>query len=133
MQMCSKQEYYDAFSNTIDQGVKCNIKFSAYIVIHQQAHQDFIQLGGTIPENKNVRDFLQGITDPECSKIKLRILSNPDFLNNSAQTINIMASAYAMITKNTKFRTDLKIKYRRLRMRQHPRKRKQRSWQVSTR
>ena len=100
MQTRSKQECYDAISKANYQGTKRNFNFSTYVAIHQQAHQDLIRLGEPVPENKKVRDFLQGITDPQCSNIKLNILSNPTFMNNFAQTINYMASAIDMITKN---------------------------------
>ncbi len=100
MQTRSKQECYDAISKANYQGTKRNFNFSTYVTIHQQAYQDLIRLGEPVPENKKVRDFLQGITDPQCSNIKLNILSNPTFMNNFAQTINYMASAIDMITKN---------------------------------
>ena len=101
MQTRSKQECYDAISKSSYQGVKRNFDFSAYVAIHQQAHQDLVRLGEPIPENKKVRDFLQGITDPQCGNIKLNVLSNPIFMNNFAQTINYMASAIDMISKNS--------------------------------
>jgi hypothetical protein len=41
------------------------------MAIHQQAHQDLIHLGEPIPENKKERDFLLGITDPQCNNIML--------------------------------------------------------------
>jgi hypothetical protein len=100
MQTRSKQECYDAISKANYQGNKRNFDFGTYVAIHQQAHQDIMRLGEPIPENKKVRDFLQGITDPQCSNIKLNVLSNPTFMNNFAQTINYMASAIDMITKN---------------------------------
>jgi hypothetical protein len=100
MQTHSKQECYDAIRGANYQGTKRNFNFSTYVAIHQQAHQDLIRLGEPVPENKKVRDFLQGITDPQCSNITLNILSNPTFMNNFAQTINYMASAIDMITKN---------------------------------
>ncbi len=98
--MRSKQECYDAISKSNYQGTKHNFNFSTYLTIHQQAHQDLVPLGEPVPENKKVRDFLQVITDPQCSSIKLTVLSNPTFMNNFSQTINYMASAIDMITKN---------------------------------
>jgi hypothetical protein len=74
MQTRSKQECYDAISKANYQGTKRNFNFSAYVAIHQQAHQNLIRLGEPVPENKKVRDFLQGITDPQCSNIKLNTL-----------------------------------------------------------
>jgi hypothetical protein len=82
MQTHSKQECYEAISNASYQGTKCHFEFDMYVAIHQQAHQDLVCLGGPVPENKKVRDFLQGITDPQCSNIKLNVLSNPVFMNN---------------------------------------------------
>jgi hypothetical protein len=101
MQTCSKQECYEAIAQASYQGVKRNFDFSSYMAIHQQAHQDLVCLGEPVPENKKGRDFLHGITDPQCGSIKLNILSNPLFMNNFAQTINYMASAIDMITRNT--------------------------------
>lgn len=101
MQTRSKQECYDSIAKATYQGPKRTFDFSSYVAIHQQAHQDLTRLGEPIPENKKVRDFLQGITDPQCQNIKLNVLSNPFFMNDFAQTINYMASAIDMITKNT--------------------------------
>lgn len=101
MQMRSKQQCYDSIAKASYQGWKRNFDFSAYVAIHQQAHQDLARLGEPIPENKKVRDFLQGITDPQCNNIKLNVLSNPVFMNSFSSTINYMASAIDMISKNT--------------------------------
>jgi hypothetical protein len=57
------------------------LTLSSYVAIHQQAHQDLERLGEPMPENKKVQDFLQGITDSQCSNIKLNVLSNPNFMN----------------------------------------------------
>jgi hypothetical protein len=101
MQTRSKQECYDSIAKATYQGPKRNFDFSSYVAIHQQAHQDLIRLGEPIPENKKVRDFLHGITDPQCNNIKLNVLSNQEFMTNFAQAINYMASAIDMITKNS--------------------------------
>ena len=101
MQMRSKQQCYDSIAKASYQGWKRNFDFSAYVAIHQQAHQDLARLGEPIPENKKVRDFLQGITDPQWNNIKLNVLSNPVFMNSFSSTINYMASAIDMISKNT--------------------------------
>jgi len=101
MQTRSKQECYDAITKASYQGAKQNYNFSTYEALHQQAHQDLVRLGEPVPENKKVRDFLQGITDPQCNSIKLNVISNPTFMNNFAQAINYTVSAIDMISKNT--------------------------------
>jgi hypothetical protein len=80
MRTRSKQECYDAIAKATYQGTKRNFDFSAYVAVHQQAHQDLIRLGEPILENKKVHDFLHGITDPQCSNIKLSVLANPILL-----------------------------------------------------
>jgi hypothetical protein len=101
MQMRSKQQCYDAIAKASYQGARRNFDFSSYVAIHQQAHQDLERLGEPIPENKKVRDFLHGITDSQCSNIKLNVLSNPMFMNSFSQTINYIATAIDMIGKNS--------------------------------
>jgi hypothetical protein len=64
MQMRTKQECYQAITKANYQGPRRNNDFNTYVAVHQQAHQDMLQLNEPIPENKKVRDFLAGITDP---------------------------------------------------------------------
>jgi len=96
-----KQECYDSILKAIYQGNRRNFTFNNYVTIHQQAHQDLARLGEPVPENKKVRDFLNGITDPQCSNIKLNVLSNMVFMNDFAQTVNYIASAIDMTAQNT--------------------------------
>jgi len=58
----SKQECYDSIAKANYQGPRRNFDFSTYVAIHQMAHQDLIRLNESIPENKKVRDFFNGIT-----------------------------------------------------------------------
>jgi hypothetical protein len=54
-----------------------------------------------MPENKKVHDFLQGINDPQCSNIKLNLLSNMTYMDDFTQAVNYIASVIDMTTKNT--------------------------------
>lgn len=69
-----KQECCEAISKASYHGTKRNFDFGSYVAIHQQAHQELVHLGEPIPENKKVRDFLQGIMDSQCNNIKLNVL-----------------------------------------------------------
>jgi hypothetical protein len=60
-----------------------------------------VRLNEPIPKNKKVRDFLNGITDPQCANIKLNILSNTTYMNDFHAIVNYVASAIDMTTKNT--------------------------------
>jgi hypothetical protein len=48
-----------------------------------------------------VRDFLNGITNPQCANIKLNVLSNTTYMNDFHVMVNYVASAIDMTTKNT--------------------------------
>ena len=97
----SKQKCYDSIANANYQGPRKTFDFSCYVAIQQNAHQDLICLNEPIPENKKVRDFLNGITDPQCATIKLNVLSNNTYMNDFHEMVNYVASAIDMTTKNT--------------------------------
>ena len=75
-------------------------EFSTYVTIHQRAHQDLARYEEPVQELKNVRDFLEGITDPRCESIKLQVLSNPSYTNNFMETVNFVAGAIDLLNKN---------------------------------
>jgi hypothetical protein len=100
MQTRTKQECYQAITKANYQGPRRNYDFSTYVAAHQQAHQDLLRLNEPIPENKKVRDFLAGITDPQCAPIKLNVLSNQGFMNNFLEAVNYIAGAIDMLQKN---------------------------------
>ncbi len=95
MQVRTKQQCYDSIAKANYQGPRRGFDFSSYVAIHQQAHQDLSRLGEPIPENKKVRDFLHGITDTQCSNIKLNVLSNPTFMNSFSSTAPTDAVFYS--------------------------------------
>jgi hypothetical protein len=91
-----KQECYDAIIWANYQGPKHNFDFNTYESIHH-----LIRLGEPIPENKKVRDFLNGITDPQCANIKLTVLSNQVYMSDFMQTVNYIATAIDLVAKNS--------------------------------
>ncbi len=101
MRTRTKQEYYDAISNASYKGNIHQFDFTSYVAVHQQAHKDLLRLGEPMPEGKKVRDFLQGIMDPQCANIKLNVLANPTYMNDFSQAINYIASAIDLIIKNS--------------------------------
>jgi hypothetical protein len=70
-----------------------------YVANHQQAHQDMHRLDEPAPENKKVWDKLYH--NPQCSNIKLNILSNITFMKDFPQVVNYIASAINMTTKTS--------------------------------
>ena len=100
MQTRSKQEAYNSISAANYVGPRRGFDINTYTTIHQQAHQDLLCFDEPVPKNKKVRDYLQGITDPQCSVIKLAVLSNSALLHDFWQTINYVGGAIDLMTKN---------------------------------
>jgi hypothetical protein len=100
MKTRTKQECYDAIAKAVYKGNTRTFDFTTYVSIHQQAHQELLCLYEPVPENKKVRDFLSGLTDPQCANIKLNVLANPIYMNDFSLMINYCATAIDMIKKN---------------------------------
>jgi len=90
--MRTKQECYDTIAKAVYKGNITKFDFNIYVTIHQQAHQDLLRLGEPVPEGKKVHDFLRGITDSQCSSIKLNILANTTLMNDFLQAVNYIPS-----------------------------------------
>lgn len=101
MQTRSKQQCYEEISQAVYKGYSRNFNFSSYVTIHQQAHQDLMRMGEPVPENKKVRDFLDGITNSQCVNIKFSVISNPIYMNDFLQMVNFCASTIDLTSKNT--------------------------------
>jgi hypothetical protein len=100
MRTRSKQDCYQMITHANYQGPHRNYDFNTYVSTHQQAHQELPRLGEPVPENKKVRDFLSGISDPLCTSIKLTVLSSNTLMNNFLQAANYVAGAIDMMQKN---------------------------------
>jgi hypothetical protein len=87
-------------AKAVYKGIVRGFDFTSYVMIHQQAHQDLTRLGRPVPEGKKIRDFLNGITDPQFTSIKLNVLANPVFMNDISLAINYIASAIDLTIKN---------------------------------
>jgi hypothetical protein len=85
MRTRSKQECYQMITSANYQGPHCNYDFNRE----------------PIPENKKVRDFLSGISDPLCTSIKLSVLSSNTLTNNFLDAANYIVGALDMMQKNT--------------------------------
>jgi len=101
MQTRTKAEAYKSISSAVYAGPRRGFDINTYTTIHQNAHQDLERLREPVAENKKVRDYLQGITDPQCSAIKLAVLSNQALLNDFKEAINYVVGAIDILTTNS--------------------------------
>jgi hypothetical protein len=58
-----KAKAYENLAQARYRGERQNFEFSNYVQIHQDAHNELLELGEPVPETKKVQDFLSGILD----------------------------------------------------------------------
>jgi hypothetical protein len=68
---------YASISTAVYRGQRRGFKFSDYVTLHQEAHNELFDLKETLSETKKVRDFLKGIQDPTLVVGKTVVLSDP--------------------------------------------------------
>jgi hypothetical protein len=73
---------YASISTTVYRGQRHGFKFSDYMMLHQEAHNELYDLEETLSETKKVRDFLKGIQDPTLVVGKTVVLSDPAKLSD---------------------------------------------------
>jgi hypothetical protein len=56
--------------------------FTNYVSLHQEAHNELLDLDKPVPETKKVTDFLKGIQDPALAVGKSIVLSDPIKMSN---------------------------------------------------
>lgn len=92
-----KTSAYSSIQKANYQGPRRNFEFSSYVTIHQKAHENLARYGEPVPELKKVRDFLDGISDPRCSAIKLAVQASPLYMNNFNEMVNYVSGAIDLL------------------------------------
>jgi hypothetical protein len=102
MKARQKTSAYASIQKANFQGPRRNFEFSSYVTIHQKAQETLARYGEPVPELKKVRDFLDGISDPRCSAIKLAVQASPLYMNNFNEMVNYVTGALDLLkTSNT--------------------------------
>lgn len=73
---------YASISTAVYRGQRRGFKFSDYVTLHQEAHNELFDLKESLSETKKVRDFLKGIQDPTLVVGKTVVLSDPAKLSD---------------------------------------------------
>jgi hypothetical protein len=71
-----KSKAYASLLTAIYKGPHRGYNFDNYVNIHQEAHNELLDLEEPVPETKKVTDFLKGIQAPELSVGKLIVLGD---------------------------------------------------------
>ena len=72
-------------------GKNKHFTFENYVTLNQKAHSELARLLEPVPENKKVRDFLEGISDSKLEQAKLYVLGSPAHLSDFTLTANYIS------------------------------------------
>ncbi len=86
-----KASAYASLQKAAYTGKSKHFTFEQYVTLHQKAHAELARLEEAIPENKKVRDFLEGITCPRLEQAKLYVLGSPTHLMDFTATANYIS------------------------------------------
>ena len=98
-----KAAAYASIINAAFRGNRRGYTFANYVTIHQEAHNELLDLDEPVAESKKVTDFLAGIQDPSLVMGKTVLMSDPtrledfkacqQYLSTLIQTLQTQAKA----------------------------------------
>jgi hypothetical protein len=77
-----KARAYASLAQARYRGERRNFEFGNYVQIHQDAHNELLDLEEPVPETKKVQDFLSGILDARLQTGKDIVLGTPLYLQD---------------------------------------------------
>ena len=110
----TKDEAYKTLKNASYSGEKRNWTFEQYVTLHRQAHQTLRKHQEPVPENKKVRDFLDGIDASNNHAITASIAAvkaSTDMTNSFDQASNYLAN-FVSVLKPSRQISDLNTRGR---------------------
>jgi hypothetical protein len=68
---------YASLNASVYRGARRGYTYDNYVSVHQEAHNELLDLEEPVPETKKVTDFLKGIQDPVLAVGKTVVLGDP--------------------------------------------------------
>ena len=81
-----KTKAYSSIEQSVYRGPRRGFNFDSYVSLHQEAHNELLDLEEPVSESKKVTDFLKGIQDPELKAGKVAVLGDPTKLGSFQET-----------------------------------------------
>ena len=81
-----KMKAYSSIKQSVYRGPRRGFTFDSYVSLHQEAHNELLDLEEPVSELKKVTDFLKGIQDPELKAGKVAVLGDPTKLGSFQET-----------------------------------------------
>jgi hypothetical protein len=97
-----KQAAYAKLASGSYLGPRKGFDFASYVALHQDAHNELLDLDEPVAEAKKVTDFLKGIRDPGLSTGKQIVLGDPNKLDNFEECQQYLSSLVATTANQAK-------------------------------
>ena len=88
----SKQEAYEAIAAASYKGETRNWGYELYLQVHADNHRILQEAGEPVPEQKKVRDFLEGINSPDLTAGKAYVKASTQMINDFTACADYLAS-----------------------------------------
>jgi hypothetical protein len=97
-----KAKAYASLSGARYRGDRRNFDFSHYVQMHQDGHNELLELEEPVPETKKVQDFLTGILDQKLQVGKDIILATPKYLQDFEECQQYLSTLVSNSTAQAK-------------------------------
>jgi hypothetical protein len=97
-----KQAAYAKLASSTYLGPRKGFDFASYVTLHQDAHNELLDLDEPVAEAKKVTDFLKGIRDPGLNTGKDIVLGDPIKMDNFEECQQYLSSLVATKTNQAK-------------------------------
>jgi hypothetical protein len=95
-----KQAAYVSIASSSYYGPRKGFTFANYVMLHQVAHNELLDLDELVAKSKKMTDFLKGIRDPTLVMAKSIILGDPAKLDDFEQYLSTIISNLANQVKS---------------------------------
>jgi hypothetical protein len=87
---------------SVYRGPRHGFTFDSYVSLHQEAHNELLDLEVPVSESKKVTDFLKGIQDPELKAGKVAVLGDLTKLGSFQRTQQFLKTLVHMMQQQSK-------------------------------
>jgi hypothetical protein len=97
-----KTKAYAALDQSVYRGPRRGFTFDSYVALHQEAHNELLDLDEPVSESKKVTSFLRGIQDPKLDAGKVAIYGDAAKLDDFQATQQYLKTIMQTMTEQAK-------------------------------
>jgi hypothetical protein len=97
-----KTKAYAQIEQSVYRGPRRGFTFDSYVSLHQEAHNELLDLGEPVSESKKVTSFLRGVQDPKLDSGKVNVYGDAAKLDDFQATQQYLKTLVQTMTEQTK-------------------------------